>query len=560
MDHLDWLEQQVRAAGARPALELHGDAAEAFSYEQLWRQSRAGGRGLRAAGVRPGDRVALLSESRPRWALALLAIWQADATAVPLDPRLEAGELEQVMRDARPRLVLASASQLALAQRLADGVPVLGLEEGAAWLADAPASVPEQQAPAPSPAGTDTALIVYTSGTGGQPKGVMLSHANLAFQLRMGARLFTVDEHMAAVSVLPLNHIFELTVGLLSVLHGGGRVRYCASLLPADIAAAMQTQQVTAMAVVPLFLTLLQRGIQRELRQGPRLRRAAFHAACVLARALPWLGARRALFAGLHRRFGGRLRFFICGGAALPMDVERFFDTLGIAVYQGYGLTEASPIISTNHPGANRPGGVGRPLPGVEVRCVAVAGDGPADVHAAGEIQTRGPHVMQGYFGLPELTAASIDAEGWLRTGDLGHVDGDGFLHVSGRNDNLLVLGSGKKVSAEEVEQQLAHEPDFKEVAVFGRLAATGPLRGTREVCAVVVPADALAQAAGADLQARVAEAVRRRSAGLAAFKRPTRVVVHLDDFPKTTSRKLRRPQLAAWLDALDANDARSAD
>jgi long-subunit acyl-CoA synthetase (AMP-forming) len=196
VNHLDWLEQQARLAGPRPALDLHGDAAEAFSYEQLWRGSLAGGRGLRAAGVRPGDRVALLSESRPRWALALLAIWQADATTVPLDPRLEEGELQQVLRDARPRLVLASAGQLAVAQRLADGVPVLGLEQGAAWLDDAPTAGPDT----PTTASTDTALIVYTSGTGGQAKGVMLSHANLAFQLRTGAELFTVDEHMAAAA------------------------------------------------------------------------------------------------------------------------------------------------------------------------------------------------------------------------------------------------------------------------------------------------------------------------------------------------------------------------
>jgi long-chain acyl-CoA synthetase len=169
---------------------------------------------------------------------------------------------------------------------------------------------------------------------------------------------------------------------------------------------------------------------------------------------------------------------------------------------------------------------------------------------------------MQGYFGLPELTAATIDADGWLHTGDLGHVDADGFVHVSGRNDNLIVLGSGKKVSAEEVEQALAPEPGFKEVAVFGRTASEGALRGTHEVCAVVVPDEALVPEgarAGDSLQLRVVEAVRRRSAGLAAFKRPTRVVLHLDDFPKTTSRKVRRPQLAAWLDNLDTRDERSA-
>jgi long-chain acyl-CoA synthetase len=572
---LDWLEQRARSAGARPALELHGDPAEAFSYDQLWRQAQAGGQALHAAGVRPGDRVALLSESRPRWALALLAIWQAGAVGVPLDPRLEEAELQGVLRDARPRLVLASAGYLALAQRLADGAAVHSIEAGAAW----PDGAAEPTAPPPAPSSAltpgpssalasapgpgaptgDTALVVYTSGTGGQPKGVMLSHANLAFQVHTGAQLFGVDARTAAVSVLPLNHIFELTVGLLAVLHAGGRVRYCSSLLPADIAAAMQAQRVTAMAVVPLFLTLLQRGILRQVRQGPRLRRAAFATAWALARALPWLPVRRRLFAGLHRRFGGALRFFISGGAPVPADVERFFTTIGIEVYQGYGLTEASPVVSTNHPGANRRGTVGRPLPGVAVRCVPVAGD-----RGTAELQTRGPHVMQGYLGRPDLTAAAIDAEGWLHTGDLGQVDGDGFVTIRGRNDNLVVLGSGKKVSAEEVEEHLAREPAFKDVAVFGRAARQGTLRGTDEVCAVVVPDAALLS--GADgtggaggLHARVAEAVRRRSTALAAFKRPTRVVVHLDDFPKTASRKVRRPQLAAWLDTVDANDERSA-
>jgi long-chain acyl-CoA synthetase len=521
--------------------------------------------------VRPGDRVALLSESRPRWALALLAIWQAGATGVPLDPRLEEAELRAILGDARPRLVLASAALAPLAQRLADGAEVLDIEAGAAWFADPPAmaaSLDDDNAQYGSAhdgsahdhsahAASDTALVVYTSGTGGRAKGVMLSHANLAFQVRTGTRLFHVDEHMAAVSVLPLNHIFELTVGLLAVLHGGGRVRYCSSLLPADIAAAMQAQRVTAMAVVPLFLTLLQRGIQRELRKGPRASRVAFGAACLLARALPWPAARRHLFAALHRRFGGALRFFISGGAPLPADVARFFTTIGIEVYQGYGLTEASPIVSTNHPGANRPGSVGRPLPGVEVRCVPVAGD-----PAIAELHTRGPHVMQGYLGLPQLTASTIDAEGWLRTGDLGELDADGFLYVRGRNDNLLVLGSGKKVSAEEVEDHLARETDFREVAVFGRIAHAGPLRGMREVCAVVVPAEALAHDAasdGAALQSRVVEAVRRRSATLASYKRPTRVVVHLDELPKTPSRKVHRLRLAAWLDRVEAGDERGA-
>jgi long-chain acyl-CoA synthetase len=553
---LDWLETQARMAAPRPALDLHGNAGESLTYGQLWEQSRAWGDRLHAGGVARGAHVALLSESRPRWALALFAAWHAGAVVVPLDTRLEEGELAALLADASPVLIIASAPWLAAARRLATGLPMPCRVESIEAIeasAQADACAPDNEADASA----RTALLVYTSGTGGRPKGVRLSHANLAFQVQAGHAVFGNDDRTAAVSILPLNHIFELTVGLLAVLHGGGRVRYCASLLPDEIAAAMQAQRVTAMAVVPLFLALLKSGIERQVRNGPRARRAAFAVARVLSRVLPWRALRRRLFAGLHARFGGALQFFISGGAPLALDVERFFIELGIDVYQGYGLTETSPVISTNRPGANRRGSVGRPLPGIEVRCVPVPSDPPAM-----QIATRGPHVMQGYHGLPALTAAAIDADGWFHTGDLGRLDADGFLHVTGRADNLIVLGNGKKVSPEEVEQHLQGEPAFREVAVLGRVARHGPLRGTREVCAVVVPADTLVAdrvPGAASLQQRVLDAVRRRSAGLAGFKRPTRVLVHLDELPKTTTRKVRRPQLAQWIDLQDGLDERAA-
>ena len=331
------------------------------------------------------------------------------------------------------------------------------------------------------------------------------------------------------------------------MLYGGGRVRYCPSLLPTEVAAAMQAQRVTAMAVVPLFLATLKAGIERQVRNGPRAQRIAFGIARTLSRALPWRALRRWLFAGLHRRFGGELQFFISGGAPLALDVECFFIEIGIEVYQGYGLTETSPVISTNRPDANRRGSVGRPLPGVEVRCLPVSTDPPTT-----EIRTRGPHVMKGYHRLPELTSAAIDADCWFRTGDLGHLDREGYLHVTGRVDNLIVLGNGKKVSPEEVEQRLQAEPEFKEVAVLGHVASQGPLRGTREVCAVVVPSETLIaeSAHGPSLQQRVLEGGAQAQCGIgriqaahASARAPGRATEdHVAQGAPTTTGAMDRP------------------
>jgi len=234
---------------------------------------------------------------------------------------------------------------------------------------------------------------------------------------------------------------------------------------------------------------------------------------------------RRFLHAPVLRAFGGSLRALYSGGAALDVDVARGFERMGLRIFEGYGLSETSPVIATNTPAAYRVGSVGRPLPGVEVR-----------ISADGEIQTRGPHVMRGYLDRPDLTAAVLDADGWLRTGDLGRVDDDGFLHVTGRAKDVIVLGGGKKVYPDEVEQVLAQSPRFAEVCVLGVAAR----HGNEEVCAVVVPAAADEVDADAAVQAALES--------LAAFKRPTRVVVRREPIPRTTTRKAKRAVLARWV------------
>lgn len=306
------------------------------------------------------------------------------------------------------------------------------------------------------------------------------------------------------------------------------------------------------MVVVPLFLKMLKGSIEREAERAGPLRRRLFRAALAMARWLPARSVKRLLFHSVHRRLGGALAEFISGGAPLDPQVARFFQRLGFSVYQGYGLTESSPVISANTARHNRLGSVGRPIPGVSVR-IQRSGSGEGD----GEVLTRGPHVMKGYFGREDLTREVIDKEGWLHTGDLGRTDREGFLYITGRAKNLIVLGGGKKVSPEEVEEVLSRGPAVKEVCVVGRRSKRGVLEGTEEVWAVVVPEDSLAQqlreSPGA-LEEEVREEIRRLSLDLAPYKRPARVVLRPEELPRTATRKVRRPLLHQWLDSQEGS------
>jgi long-chain acyl-CoA synthetase len=542
------IEVQARRLGKKPALSLHGgDPAEHYSYAALDRASRRLAGAFIRAGVRPDDRIALLCDSRPRWGVAFFAALRAGAVVLPLDVRQSAGELAAILADARPRMLLVGRAQEALAADVLAGYDdeptVLGLEaEGGSTRWPSVDTLPHAPGrPCVPRAPGDAAVITYTSGTMGNAKGVVTTCGNLLFQVRAIRAVMQNDERVACVSILPLSHLFELTAGFLAVLHGGGHVRYCNSLLPVEVIVAMRAQRVKCMVVVPLFLKLIRAAIGNEVARRSAFKRRLFAATTRLTRLLP-LSARRQLYAPLNRRFGGALEYFVCGGAPLDSDTERFFADIGLPVYQGYGLAEASPIIAANGPRAARAGSVGKPLPGVEVRISAADG---------GEILTRGPHVMRGYFGNRELTAGLVDADGWLHTGDLGHLDRDGFLYVSGRKKNTIVLGSGKKVQPEELEAALFDHPDIREGCVVGMPARRGIEQGSEEVCAIVVAGDsAIRRCAGnaGDLEQAVRRLVQQRALELPAFKRPTRIIVCSHPLPRTSTRKVKRPVVRCHL------------
>lgn len=543
------IEAGAERFGAQAALGLAGNdsrqgrRSEEYTYEALFAASSRLAAAFREAGLQPNDRVALLGESRPRWGVAFFATLRAGGIALPLDVRQNVAELQRILSDAGPRLMLVASGQEALANDLlAAGigpVTVLSFEPvdvGAPWPSmDALPAGPNQTCALRG--ADDAAVLTYTSGTTGNSKGVVTTHGNLGFQVRAIRSVMQNDESCSSVSILPLSHLFEVTAGFLGILYGGGRICYCNSLLPAEVIDAMRGRQVTCMVVVPLFLELIKAAIRNEVARHSGIRRRLFALLTSASELLP-MSARRRLFAPIRRRFGNGLQYFVCGGAPLAAETERFFARIGLPVYQGYGLAETSPIISTNGPVAARAGSVGRPLPGIEIRISAKDG---------GEILTRGPHVMSGYFGDEELTRNLVDRDGWLHTGDLGYLDRNGFLYVSGRKKNVIVLGSGKKVQPEELEAVLFDHPDFQEGCVIGVPAVRGIQKGSEEVCAIVVASDAAirrSSGSAADLELALRRVLEDRALALSPCKRPTRIIVRNEPLPRTSTRKVRRPSL----------------
>ena len=524
-DVLDgWSRRGDATVAARVAIATRTGATwNETTYAALDRRSSELASSLAAAGVLPGDRVALLAEPGADWAAAFLGILRRGAIAVPLDVKLTADELDPLCR--RSRLAAAVVSPT-YADRWRAWVPVVDPSRP-------PAAAPPHEAAEASRPVDDPAVLVWTSGSTGEPKGVALSFANLAYVVARASAIQGTGPDARWLSVLPPNHLLELCCGLLPGLAAGSTTFVARTIVPHELASMMADCRVTQMVVVPVVLRMMKRHIESATRR-PGVKGAYLRAAGRLAAVVPSARLRRALYAPLHRRLGGRLRAFYCGGAPLDPEIASFFERLGIGVYPGYGLTETSPTVSMNSPGHNRLGSVGRPLPGTDVR-----------IAADGEILVHGPAVMLGYWDDDPATREAVDGEGWLRTGDLGRLDDDGYLFVTGRSKSLIVLDSGKKVQPEEVETALARSELFAEVCVLGWRESSGRNGGRagEQVCAVVVGVDPITEEAAAD-------EVRRLTTGISGFKRPTVVRVHDGELPKTAKRSLRRAEVARLLDA----------
>ena len=516
-----------------PALLLReADGFSAVSYQDLRERARATAARLAAHGVAPGDRVLLSGSNHPDWVIGFFGILLAGAAAVPVDPALAPNEVANIAATATVRVALLDDAAHAA---LTLDAPALTLAAATAPAAGLRWDEFVAQEGRGAPANADAvASILFTSGTTGTPKGVMLTHRNFVSMLAAISRVFELGSEDRVLSVLPLHHTFEFTCGLLLPLSRGARVAYLDELTGEALAASLDEGRITAMVGVPALWQLLERRIQAQVQARGPLFATAFDAGLELNRMLGrslGLDLGRLLFGVVHQQLGGNIRLLVSGGAALPASTHAFFAGLGLPLSEGYGLTEAAPVLTAAvaRPGA-KPGAVGRPLPGVEVRIQAPDDDG------VGEVVARGPNVMKGYFGDPDATEATLE-DGWLRTGDLGRVDGRGRLHLVGRAKDVVVTSSGENVHLDDVEARLGAIDGVSEYSLVGLPDGQGGER----LGLLAVPDEAESELGRQAAHTRARKAIRSACAGLPAWSRPA--VVHLVDapLPRTATRKVRR-------------------
>jgi long-chain acyl-CoA synthetase len=445
--------------------------------------------GMQELGVQAGDRVAIFSENRPEWAIADYACLTALLADVPLYPNLPPEQAAYILNDAGAVAIFVSdavqAAKVAqvrakctalrhvitFAAERHEGSDFTIAEveaRGAAVDDEARRARYREQALSVKP--DDVATLIYTSGTTGEPKGVMLTHDNLYSNVMASAIQIPFEGKDVCLSFLPLSHIFERMAGHYLMLHVGCSIAYAESMdtVPID----MQTVRPTIVLSVPrLYEKMYARVLENALSGGAIKKRIFFWGRAVADRwadvtlaggtprgflAFQYRLAQRLVFSKLQARTGSRLRYFVSGGAPLAPEINKFFFAAGLVILEGYGLTETSPLISVNTPKAFRIGSVGKPAPGVEVT-----------IAADGEILTRGPHVMKGYYNKPDATRDVIDPEGWFHTGDIGELRDD-FLAITDRKKDIIVTAGGKNIAPQPIENTLKTNKYISQAVLIG--------------------------------------------------------------------------------------------
>ncbi len=480
--------ERYRKPDALQVKRNRGGRYEPISHQTLADRVRRTALGLIELGVRSGDRVAILSENRPEWAIADYACLMIGASDVPIYPNLPSEQIAYILRDSGAVVIFVSNAEQAakigpirrecttLRQVItfaesADGVDLTmaSLEASGAAVDDEARRV-AYRARALAVRPGDLATIIYTSGTTGEPKGVMLTHDNIYSNVMAASASIPFKGDDTCLSFLPLSHIFERMAGHYLTFLTGTSIAYAESVdtVPFNMSEVRPT---IVLSVPRLYEKMYARVLDNALAGGATKKRIFFWARRVADRwadvtlaggtprgalALQYRLAQKLVFSKLKARTGGRLRYFVSGGAPLAPEINKFFYAAGLVILEGYGLTETSPVIAVNTPANFRIGTVGKPVPGVEVM---IASDG--------EILTRGPHVMQGYYNKPEATADAIDAEGWFHTGDIGELR-DGFLAITDRKKDIIVTAGGKNIAPQPIENKIKTNKYVSQAVMIG--------------------------------------------------------------------------------------------
>ncbi len=501
-----------------------------YTFDEALRATGTIMRRFLERGLLPGDRVAICAENGPEWGLAYLAVMRAGMTAVPLDPQLPPTEAWSAARFARVRLMCAGAATF-------DDLSAHRGEEDAELVKLREPFIPPAGAtrdPEPDPVEVDDnaiASILFTSGTTIAAKAVPLTHRNLLANASALLRVHPIRPADELLSVLPLYHAFEFTGGFLVPIVCGATVTYVEQLKGAEILAAMQATGTTIMLAVPRLLKMFHDSIEDGVASSGLPRRALFRILKLASRVTGHRFGRR-LFGTVHKKFGGRLRMFVSGGSRLDPEMFSAFKRMGFVVYEGYGLTETSPVLTVNPPGWAKANSVGPPLPNVEL---AIRNQ---NLEGIGEVWVRGPSIMSGYIDDPDATA-EVMIDGWLRTGDLGKRDEDGFLYLTGRSKDLIITSAGKNVYPDEVEIRYKDLPFAKELCVFGIPAEDG--LGDTVHAVVVVDEAAAPELDRSSIEREIRLAAETLAEALPPHQRITALHFWYRDLPKTSTMKAKR-------------------
>lgn len=482
--------------------------------------------------------IGLISENRPEWGIAYLGILAAGKTVVPIDSNLKEKEIAYIIGHANIKVLFTSVRFETYLSGLNSDLKLYSFNEGSPnfWLNNSTDQLPHVNYI------NDTAVLIYTSGTTGDPKAVELTHKNLISNLRSIKTAFCFKKDDIFLSILPLHHTFEATCGFLTPLILGCTIVYARSLKSKEILEDIKANSVTLMIGVPLLFEKMYHAIYRKIESAPLVRRVMFKSLYSTSN-LGWKVGRRwgtKLFRSLREKAGlGTIRMFVSGGAAIPPHIVKFYNYIGFEFYQGYGMTETSPVISAQRAGIIKFGSVGKAIDGVEIKI-----DKP-DKNGVGEIIIRGDNVTPGYRNKPDETAKLIQ-KGWLHTGDLGRFDGDD-LWITGRKKNLIVSAAGKNIYPEQIEEKLLDSLFIMESVIIGRKRKN---HEGEEVHAFIVPdleqfkVDCNIDPKNPDLDKindKIKEEIARLNSEMAEYKRIKTFNIQLDELEKTSTKKIKR-------------------
>ena len=497
-----------------------------------------------------GEKLAILSESLPEYGVCVFGSVLAGLTIVPLDNKLTIYELVSILSSCEPTVLMTSSKNYKKAQEIKAQIPsikhIILMEACEHESVETPSlySIPSnynakwRRRPL-----HDTALIIYTSGTTGAPKGVQTTYKNMLAQMydmrKVLQSMMPKDGNMRMLSILPMNHLFEMTVGFFTMLNHGYSVYYTSSLKPNDILDIMQAKKIRFMVTVPAFLKLLKSYFEAEISKKTPYYKFMFNLKFKLAKFVPFK-LRRYMFKTIHRLYGRHFYGYLSGGAPLDPVVGAWFNRIGVRIFQGYGLSETSPVVSMcNESNQDNIHSVGPILSSYEAKIN----------QETGELLVKGPSVMKGYYGREDLTNEVLEPDGWFHTGDIAEIK-NGLLYITGRIKNMIVLSGGKKVFPEEVETVLQKSDNFAEVCVVGMPKVGGEKDGCEEIVAIIVPTKDFANKFNSDeeLTKGVKNEVKVLSNRLAPYKRPINIVVRKESLPRTATNKVKRKEVKELL------------